>query len=222
MKLERLKNIWVRFWMHYAGLSLFGRTATRLATWFAPPYTARFYLADLNPLGYIDPTATIYHANLRLGKNVFIADRVVINQAKDGGPVDLNDRVHILRDTIIASGFGGRVIVGADTYIQPRCHIMGYKGQIQIGSGVQIAPNCAFYSYNHTFAPGELINRQPLQTKGGIIISDDVWLGYGVIVLDGVRIGKGVVVGAGSVVTHDIPDCAIAAGVPARVVKMRS
>ena len=61
-----------------------------------------------------------------------------------------------------------------------------------------------------------------MQTKGGIVIEDDVWLGFGVIVLDGVRIGKGAVIGAGAVVTKDIPEGAIAAGIPARVIKMRS
>jgi acetyltransferase-like isoleucine patch superfamily enzyme len=87
---------------------------------------------------------------------------------------------------------------------------------------VQIAPYCAFYPYNHSFKPGEPIVRQPLQTKGDIIVGDDVWLGTGVIVLDGVTIGKGAVIGAGSVVTKSIPADAIAFGVPARVVKMRS
>ncbi len=62
---------------------------------------------------------------------------------------------------------------------------------------------------------------QPLQTKGGIFIHDEAWLGYGVIVLSGVQIGKGAVIGAGSVVTRDVPDNAIAVGVPARVVRMR-
>lgn len=51
---------------------------------------------------------------------------------------------------------------------------------------------------------------------------DGAWLGVGVIVLGGVRIGAGAVIGAGSVVTQDVPDGAIAVGVPARVVKMRS
>jgi len=224
MIIGKLKSIWIRYWMHRADLSPFGRIATRLATWVAPPpYTARFYLARLNPQGYIDPTVIINHTNLRLGANVFIADRVVLNQVQDGGQLEIGNRVHILRDSIIATGHGpnGIVTIGDGTYIQPQCQIMGYKGPIKIGCGVQIAPNCAFYSYNHGFRPEELIARQPLETKGGIIVGDDAWIGFGVIVLDGVKIGNGAVVGAGSVVTRDIPDAAIAFGVPARVVKMR-
>jgi len=219
---QRIKDVWIRFWMRHAGLGGGGRLATRLASWFAPPYTARFFLASMNPRGYIDPSAVIHHRDLTLGSNIFIDDRVVLNQASGGGSIKLGDRVHILRDTIIATGSGGNVTIDAETFIQPRCQIMGYKGNIRIGSNVQIAPNCAFYSYGHSFAAGEAIQKQPLITKGGIIISDDVWIGFGVIVLDGVKIGKGAVIGAGSVVTHDIPDEAIAVGNPARVIKMRS
>jgi acetyltransferase-like isoleucine patch superfamily enzyme len=215
------KVLWTRFWMRHAGLDRMGRFSTRLATWFAPPYTKRTFLARLNPRGYVDPAAIISHEHLTLGVNVFIADRVVINQAQGGGPVEIGDRVHLFRDIIIATGDGGRVTIGSDTFIQPRCQIMGYKGPIEIGHHVQIAPNCAFYSYDHGFAPGRPIAGQPLHTKGGIVIGDDVWLGFGVVVLDGVKIGKGAVIGAGAVVTRDVPDEAIATGVPARVVKRR-
>ena len=61
-----------------------------------------------------------------------------------------------------------------------------------------------------------------MKTRGGIRIADDVWIGFGVVVLDGVQIGEGAVIGAGSVVKSDIPSGAIAVGVPAQVIKMRS
>ncbi len=213
---------WTFFWMQFAGLGYFGRIATRLATWFAPPYYERRRLARYNSKGYVAPGATIHHGNLQFGANVFIGDRVVLFQDQDGGPVELGERVHLYGDTYIQTGDGGSLKIGPDSHIQPRCQFSAYKSPIQIGCSVQIAPNCAFYPYDHGVAPGELIKKQPLQTKGGIIVDDDAWLGYGVIVLDGVRIGKGAVVGAGAVVTRDVPDDAIAVGVPARVVGLRS
>jgi acetyltransferase-like isoleucine patch superfamily enzyme len=219
----KFASVWTRFWMRYSGLGPCGRMATRLATWLAPPYKDRHYLARLSPHGYTAPSAIIHHRDLRRGVNVFIGDHVIIYRAhKNAGPVELGDRVHLHREIIIEIGSGGSFTVGPDTHIQPRCQFSAYAAAIQIGRDVEIAPYCAFYPYDHGFAPGELIRKQPLQTRGNIVIGDDAWLGVGVIVLSGARIGKGAVVGAGSVVTHDIPDGAIAAGVPAQVVKMRS
>lgn len=220
--IQIFKRRWVRFWMRYAGLNGFGRFATCLATWFALPHKASKYLTYMNPRGYIAPTATIHHSDLRMGANILVGDNVVIYQAEKGGLVELGDQVHILRDTIIETGFGGSLSVGSKTTINPRCQVNAYLAPIRIGRGVQIAPNCALYSYDHGFAPGKTIRDQPIQTKGGIIIDDDVWLGFGVIVLSGVHIGKGSAIGAGSIVTHDIPDESIAVGRPARVIKMRS
>jgi len=217
-----LAERWTRFWMRYAGLSCWGRTATRLATWFAPPHKARVVLARMNPQGYIAPSVTIYHSDLRLGANVFMDERVVVFQREGGGPIELGDRIRIYRDTIIETGYGGSLIIGAGTGIHPRCQINAYKVPIQIGSDVMIAPNCALYPYDHDVAPDKPISAQPVVSKGSIIIGDGAWLGVGVIVLGGVRIGEGAVIGAGSVVTNDVPDGAIAVGNPARVVKMRS
>lgn len=221
MLIKKFESRWIRFWMRHAGLSRTGRIATRLATWFAPPYKSRSHLAIYNSKGYIAPSANIRHGNLKLGAHVFIGDRVIIYQS-DGGSVELADHVKLYADIILETGEGGHLTIGAETHIQPRCQLMSYEGPLQIGRRVEIAPNCAFYPYDHGFAPGENIRNQPLTTKGGIIIGDDVWLGVGVIVLDGVRIGTGAVIGAGAVVTKNIPDNAIAFGVPAQVVKMRS
>jgi acetyltransferase-like isoleucine patch superfamily enzyme len=218
----RLESQWVRFWMRFAGLSFFGRIATRLAVWFVPPYKGRQYLVSLNPKGYISPHSSIHHDSLTLGNNIFIGDRVVVYRNNGGGPVKIDKGVHIHNDVIIEVGAGGSLTIGAYSSIQPRCQFSAYKAPVSIGSNVQIAPNCAFYPYNHGLMPDESMGKQPLHTKGGIVIDDEVWLGFGAIVLDGVRIGKGAVIGAGSVVTRDIPDGAIAVGVPARVIRMRS
>lgn len=212
---------WTRFWMGRAGLGWRGRLATRLGALFSPPYTARFALARLGPRGYIDPDATVHHRALQLGAHVFVDARVVLNQAAGGGPLTIGDGVHILRDTIVATGQGGSVQIGPNTFIQARCQLMGYKGQIRIGRDVQLASNVLIYSYNHGTALGTPIREQPLETRGGVTIGDDVWLGANVVVLDGVTIGDGAVVAAGAVVTRDVPPGAIVGGVPARLIRMR-
>jgi len=217
----KIKSLWIRFWMRLGSPAPLGRLAMRLAALPVPPFYSRLVLAGMNPNGYISPHATIHHSGLSLGKNVYIDDGVLIYQDKAGGNVVLGDGVHLHRDIIIQTGQDGSVKIGPHTHIQPRCQFSAYKSPIQIGIGVEIAPYCAFYPYNHGFKPGEPIRNQPLQSKGGITIEDDVWLSVGVVVLDGVRIGKGAVVGAGAVVTQNIPADAIAVGNPARVVKMR-
>ncbi|MBW2737431.1 MAG: acyltransferase [Deltaproteobacteria bacterium] len=216
-----LQNKWTRFWMRQAGMNLWGRLATRLATWFSQPYKSRVSLSYMNPKGYIALSAEINHANLKLGANIFVGDRCVIHQVHSGS-VELGGKVQLYSDIIIETGNGGKIIIGDDTHIQPRCQLIAYVGSLQIGKRVEIAPNCFFYPYNHGIDLGESIRKQPAYTKGGIIIGNDSWLGVGVIVLDGVRIGKGAVIGAGSVVTTNIPDYAVAYGNPAQVVRLRN
>jgi acetyltransferase-like isoleucine patch superfamily enzyme len=217
------RKIWARFWMLFAGRGRLGRIATWIATWTMPPYFGRTYLANKCRRGYISPKAEIHHSAISFGAHIFIGDRVVIYQAEgeSSGSVHLGDRVHVHSDVIIQTGLGGTVTLGPESRLQPRCILSAYKGHIIIGKGVGLAPNCVLYPYNHGVAPDKHYREQPLESKGDIIIEDEAWLGVGVTVLDGVRIGKGAVVGAGSVVTKDIPEGAIAFGVPARVIKMR-
>ena len=216
------KHPWASLWMCFAGINWFGRIAMRMAGLFAPCYKARSYLAQLGKRGYVAPSAKIHCHNFVLGSNVFVGDRVTIYSSDKSGKVTIGNRSRVHQDCIIETGKGGNLVIGEDTHIQPRCQISAYKGSINIGSNVQIAPNCAFYPYDHGYLPSAPISKQPLNTKGGIIVEDDVWLSFGVIVLDGVRIGQGAVVGAGSVVTQDIPKGAIASGMPARIIMTRS
>lgn len=219
---RQLLDRWSRLWVRLAGLGPLGRCAARLAVLPVPPYKGRARLARMDRRGFIAPGAVISHPGLRLGANVFIGERVVIYQAPDGGPVALGDRVHLHQETIIEVGAGGSVQIGPDTHIQPRCQISSYGRAITIGSNVQVAPACAFFPYDHATSPGLPLRQQPLVSRGAIVVEDDVWLGYGVVVLSGVRLGTGAVIGAGSVVTRDIPAGAVALGIPARVTSFRA
>lgn len=119
--------------------------------------------------------------------------------------------VWINHDAVIW-GAGG-VSVGDDVAINSLTHIFG-EGGVSIGSRTLISAGCNIASVTHS---------KELATRGrsielAVVIEEDCWLGAGAIVLPGVRIGRGSIVGAGAVVTNDIPPLSIAVGVPARVV----
>ena len=217
----RVRHGWAKFWMRFGGLGTFGRLAMGIAALGTPPFYGRRTLAAMNALGFIAPSATVHHDALTIEGKVFLDDGVTIYADDGGGAVTLGRGVQIYRGTTLQTGQGGRVSVGADTHIQPRCQFSAYASEITIGERVEIALGCSFYPYNHGMAPDRPIREQPLVSAGGIVVGDDAWLGVGVTVLDNVRIGRGAVVSAGAVVTSDIPDGGIAMGVPARVVKRR-
>ena len=92
---------------------------------------------------------------------------------------------------------------------------------ITIGQDVRIGPYSILRAANHNFQSlDKPIYLQGYQS-GDIVVEDDVWIGANVSVLNNVRIGRSSIVGAGSVVTSDIPAYSIAAGVPARVIRQR-
>ena len=218
---SKIRKLWVRFWMHFAGLGTFGRLAMRIAGWLYPPYKGRHILAEKSNFGYFESSVKIHIRHFEKGKRVFLGDGVTIYSKTNNETVRLGDDVYINVGTILELGPGGSIVIGDRTTIQTKCHLSAYCGEIKIGEDVQIAPNCAFYPYNHGMDLGKKMNDQPLFSRGGINIEDGVWLGFGVIVLDGVTIGKESIVAAGSVVTKDIPAMVVAGGVPAKVIRER-
>lgn len=95
-------------------------------------------------------------------------------------------------------------------------------GKIIIGDNVMMGPHCWIYTQNHEF---RYIDR-PMRVQGpqrerSVIIGNDVWIGGRVTILPGVHIGNGVIIGAGAVVTKDVPDFAIVGGNPAKIIKYR-
>ena len=93
---------------------------------------------------------------------------------------------------------------------------------MKFGRNCLVGPRSIFRTSNHGFVNLETIIAKQEHDSKDITIGEDVWIGAGVIVLPGVKIGDRSVIGAGAVVTRDIPAESIAVGVPARVIKSRS
>ena len=110
----------------------------------------------------------------------------------------------------------GDVIIGDHTRIGLHCTVIG---PVTIGSHVNLAQGITVTALNHNFEDAGLrIDEQGVSTKA-VTIGDDVWIGTNAVILPGVTIGRHVVVAAGAVVTKDVPDHSLVAGVPAKVVK---
>lgn len=129
------------------------------------------------------------------------------------GEIRVGDRTQLSRGTILHP-YAGSIAIGQDVHIGPSTVIYGHGG-VEIGDACLIAMHCRILSSSHSIAAfGTDIRWQADELKP-TKIGRDVWLGAGVTVLGGVSIADGCVVGAGAVVTHDLPAGAIAVGVPA-------
>lgn len=96
-------------------------------------------------------------------------------------------------------------------------------GKITIGKNCLMAPDVVMITTNHKFDRIDIpIKEQGVEQEKPIIIEDDVWIGERVIILPGVTLHKGCIIGAGSVVTKDVPSYSIAVGNPAIVKKRRN
>lgn len=124
------------------------------------------------------------------------------------------------KDTYILPPFhcdhGNGIQVGEDVVINYNCTFLD-GGKITIGNHVKIGPNVQLYTPQHPIDAEE--RRKPLVTNYPITINDDVWIGGNSTVLPGVTIGARTIIGAGSVVTKDIPSDCLAAGNPCKVIK---
>ena len=110
----------------------------------------------------------------------------------------------------------GDVIIGDYTRIGLHNTIIG---PVTIGNHVNLAQGITVTALNHNFSePGKRIDEQGVST-GQVVIGDDVWIGANAVVLPNVSIGCHSVVAAGAVVTKDVPDGCVVAGVPAKIIK---
>jgi len=164
---------------------------------------------------------------LRHPHKIHIGDRVVIDddcvldaKRSDSARIVLGDGVLLSRGTVISTG--GLVEIG------PNCNLgvqtlIHSDYEVRLGRAVLLAARCylmgvADYLHQRTDIP---VVQQGKGEKGPVILEDHVWLGAGVFIRHGVRVGNNAIVAVSSVVTKDVPPFAVAAGTPARVVRVR-
>jgi len=169
--------------------------------------------------------AVIRHGGkISLGDNVIIDDNCVLDAKgppdSDGG-ITIGSNVIISRNTILSCK-GGTIEIGDNTNVGTNC-LIHCESTVRLGANILIAAYCYLVAGgNHDFGRTDVpVIQQPSLSKGGIAVEDNVWLGARVTVLDGVTVGQDAILGAGAVVLRDVPAFAVAAGVPAKVIKSR-
>jgi acetyltransferase-like isoleucine patch superfamily enzyme len=176
-----------------------------------------------------------------MGRNVVIGKGVTIRHPKK---IRLGDGVMVDDYAVLdAKGETNRgIVIGANVLIGRNTALSCKDGDLSIGDNANIAANCliqsgkyvrignnvlmAAYVYivgggGHRCSRTDLPIIQQGQIVRDVTIDDNVWIGADVTIMDGVTVGRDAIIGAGAVVTRDVPEFAIAAGVPARVLRDR-
>lgn len=157
---------------------------------------------------------------ISVGWHSVIEPNVLIDLGNSGtGLLRLASRTKIKFGSVLRC-YGGEIDVWGNTSIGEMTVIAAHGG-VTIENDVIIGSHCSITASNHIFS-SEIPIRYQGERALGIRICAGAWIGAGVRVLDGVTIGPGAVVAAGAVVRMNVPENAIVAGVPARIVKWRS
>lgn len=186
----------------------------------------KFYKFLFNHLGKgstIGSSVTLKQpGKISIGNNCAIDDLVHLSvRGDDSCRITLGDKIFLGRATEIKLRHG-EIRIGNHASIGSSCRIATNQGTIHIGEHVFIAAYCYIGGGNHRADRTDIpITQQGFESKGGVTIGDDVWIGANCIIADGVTIGKGSIIGACSYVNRDIPDYSVAFGSPATVKSSR-
>lgn len=175
----------------------------------------------------------------RVGKGVVFGRGVIFRHPRK---ISIGDGV-IIDDFCVLDAKGDTntgICIGDNCYIGRNTIIYCKNGDIYLGDKVNIGHNCMIFSSNkveikkevliagytyimsggsYDYRSEEMIIDQPGYSKGPTTIGSNCWIGAKVVVMDGVNVGAGSIIGAGAVVSEDIPAYSIAVGVPAKVIK---
>ena len=148
----------------------------------------------------------------RLGSGVVLEAGVLVFHPEN---IEIGDDVYVGHQTILKGYHKNRITIGDGAWIGQQCFLHG-AGGITIGRNVGIGPGVKIVTSSHRL---DQIERPILKSDlefAPVVVEDDSDIGTGAILLPGVRVGRGAQVGAGAVVTRDVAERGIVAGVPAR------
>lgn len=186
----------------------------------------RAFLKSVKGMLLIGKHVQITHGkHIYCGKNVKFEDYAEIHGLCSEGLI-FGNYVTISRGVMIrpSSYYGGDLGVGLSigdhSSIGPYGYV-GCSGKITIGKNVMFGPKCSLFAENHVFSDSVATIKSQGVAQKGITIEDDCWIGSNVIILDGVTVGHGSVIGAGTVVTKDIPAGSIVVDKREKIVRRR-
>ncbi len=157
---------------------------------------------------------------ISIGSHVAIDDNCLLDaKGSNNRGIAIADRVFVGRNSILSCK-NGDIILEEGVNIGFNCEVFS-GSSVSIGRNSLLAGYCYVIGGGHEFENIDRPIQEQLGVSKGVTIEEDVWLGAGTMVLDGVRIGSQTVVGAGSVVTSDLPPRSVVAGTPARVLRSR-
>jgi acetyltransferase-like isoleucine patch superfamily enzyme len=161
---------------------------------------------------------------IKVGSGLNLMEYATLNALSYKG-VEIGDnftlgKFAIIECTGVLRDVGDSLRIGNNVGINHYCFI-GVRGNITIGDHVIFGPRVNIFSENHIFNGLDIPIKNQGVEKKDTIIGNDVWIGASVSIMPGVKIGNGCVIAAGSVVTKDVPDFSVVAGVPAEVIKNR-
>lgn len=161
----------------------------------------------------------------------YIVAKNLPSSSSPGGKLFQAIRVYLARRLLKASGeglrvarnanFGSglRVSVGHNCGLAEGLYILG---DVEVGDDLMLGPDVVMISYNHNYSDAKI----PMRTQGvsasrPIVIGNDVWIGMRAMIMPGVHVGSHSIIGAGSIVTRNVPEWAIVGGNPAKIIKYR-
>ncbi|MEO8328075.1 MAG: acyltransferase [Nitrospirota bacterium] len=156
---------------------------------------------------------------IHLGRGVMIDDCVVLDAKGPGSSIVLGDQILLGRNSILSCN-DSSMAIGNFVSIGPFCFLVS-RSHLTIGSNVAIGAGTYMLGGGHAHDDPDVPVIQQARTSKGISVEDGAWIGIGAKILDGVTIGENSIVGAGAVVSKDVPPWTVVLGNPARVVEKR-